>query len=85
MAKQTLFNEALDLTQRVWKDRYEIDPMRNIPMPQMDGEPVKIDALWTDGGLRPNANVLAFFVQPISNEDELEQWKQRLEKWPIRG
>ncbi len=85
MANQTLFNEALDLTQRIWKDRYEIEPMRNIPMPQMDGEPVKIDALWTDGGLRPNANVLAFFVQPISNENELEQWKQRLEKWPIRG
>jgi hypothetical protein len=81
MANQTLFNEALDLTQRIWK----IEPMRNIPMPQMDGEPVKIDALWTDGGLRPNANVLAFFVQPISSESELEQWKQRLEKWPIRG
>jgi hypothetical protein len=85
MTNQSLFNEALDLTQCIWKDRYEIEPMRNIPMPQMDGEPVKIDALWTDGGLRPNANVLAFFIQPISNENELAQWKQRLEKWPIRG
>ena len=86
MTSQALFNEALDVTQRIWMDRYQIEPMRNIPMPEIDTQGiVKIDALWTDGGLRPNANILAFFVQPVSDENDLDRWRQRLEEWPIRG
>lgn len=86
MTSQALFNEALDLTQRIWMDRYQIEPMRNIPMPEIDTQGiVKIDALWTDGGLRPNANILAFFVQPISDENDLDRWRRRLEAWPVRG
>ena len=86
MTSQALFNEALDLTQRIWMDRYQIEPMRNIPMPEIDTQGiVKIDALWTDGGLRPNANILAFFVQPVSDENDLDRWRRRLEEWPVRG
>jgi hypothetical protein len=86
MTSQALFNEALDLTQRIWMDRYQIEPMRNIPMPEIDTQGiVKIDALWTDGGLRPNANILAFFVQPVPDEDDLDRWRRRLEEWPVRG
>ncbi|WP_103670004.1 N-6 DNA methylase [Pseudanabaena sp. BC1403] len=86
MTSQALFNEALDLTQRIWKDRYQIEPMRNIPMPEIDTQGiVKIEALWTDGGLRPNANILAFFVQPVSDENDLDRWRRRLEEWPVRG
>jgi predicted RNA methylase len=86
MTSQALFNEALDLTQRIWMDRYQIEPMRNIPMQEIDTQGiVKIDALWTDGGLRPNANILAFFVQPVSDENDLDRWRRRLEEWPVRG
>ncbi len=86
MTSQALFNEALDLTQRIWMDRYQIEPMRNILMPEIDTQGiVKIDALWTDGGLRPNANILAFFVQPVSDENDLDRWRRRLEEWPVRG
>lgn len=86
MTSQALFNEALNLTQRIWMDLYQIEPMRNIPMPEIDTEGiVKIDALWTDGGLRPNANILAFFVQPVSDENDLDRWRRRLEEWPVRG
>lgn len=82
MTSQALFNEALELTQRIWV----IEPMRNIPMPEIDAKGiVKIDALWTDGGLRPNANILAFLIQPVSDENDLDRWRRRLEEWPVRG
>lgn len=82
MTSQALFNEALYITQRIW----EIEPIRNIPMPEIDAKGiVKIDALWTDGGLRPNANILAFLIQPVSDENDLDRWRRRLEEWPVRG
>ncbi|CAN1212221.1 site-specific DNA-methyltransferase (adenine-specific) [Tumidithrix helvetica PCC 7403] len=86
MTSQALFNEALDITQRIWMDRYQIEPKRDISMPEIDAsEPVGINALWTDYGLRPNANSLAFFIQSISNENDLNRWRRRLEEWPVRG
>ncbi|MFM7578708.1 MAG: N-6 DNA methylase [Microcystaceae cyanobacterium] len=78
-----LFNEVLDITQSIWK----AEPMRNIRMPDINktAEPVEIRALWTDYGLRPNAGILAFLIQPVSDKKNLEQWKARLKEWPIRG
>ncbi|MCA6595808.1 MAG: N-6 DNA methylase [Pseudanabaena sp. M046S1SP1A06QC] len=82
MTSQALFNKALYITQRIW----EIEPIRNIPMPEIDAKGiVTIDALWTDGGLRPNANILAFLIQPVSDENDLNRWRRRLEEWPVRG
>ncbi|MFM7382285.1 MAG: hypothetical protein ACKO1W_04405, partial [Microcystaceae cyanobacterium] len=65
-----LFNEVLDITQSIWK----AEPMRNIRMPDINktAEPVEIRALWTDYGLRPNAGILAFLIQPISDKKNLE-------------
>ena len=78
-----LFNEVLDITQSIWK----AEPMRNIRMPDINktAEPVEVRALWTDYGLRPNAGILAFLIQPVSDKKNLEQWKARLKEWPIRG
>ncbi|WP_310485613.1 N-6 DNA methylase, partial [Chamaesiphon sp. VAR_48_metabat_403] len=45
---------------------------------------VDLDLLWTDGGLRPRANNLAFLIQQIERGD-LELWIQRLRAWTIRG
>lgn len=86
MANQ-LFNETLEITQRIWKEKFQVEPMRNIRMPDINktAEPIKIDALWTDYGLRPNAGVLAFLIQPITDRNNLEEWKKRLKEWPIRG
>ena len=63
MANQ-LFNETLEITQRIWKEQFQVEPMRNIRMPVLETRQivttVSFDALWTDRGLRPNANNLAF-------------------------
>lgn len=82
MNRESLYQESLELTQRSWN----LEPVKGVRMPVLDrGEPVSIDALWTDGGLRPSANNLAFLIQQIFHVDEIAQWKQRLEAWPIRG
>ena len=56
-------------------------------MPDIDNtkKTVVIDALWTDYELRPNAGILAFLIQPVTDRNNLEEWKKRLKKWPIRG
>jgi len=75
-------NAAIDSANRAW----DVEPVRNVRMPVLDSEKaVTIESLWTDGGLRPNANNLAFFIQPIENENSLRQWMQRFQEWPIRG
>jgi hypothetical protein len=55
-------------------------------MPEPDvQQTVEVDVLWTDGGLRPRANNLAFLIQQVSNREDLERWKQRLKEWTVRG
>lgn len=82
MNRESLYQRALELTKRRW----ELEPVRGVRMPVLDrAEPVSIDALWTDGGLRPSANNLAFLIQRVSSPNEMNQWKQRLGTWPIRG
>jgi hypothetical protein len=78
----SLFDAAVDMAHRIW----EIQPVRGVRMPGLDGQQTAlIDVLWTDGGLRPNATNLAFFVQRVDNSDELGTWRDRLAVWPIRG
>jgi hypothetical protein len=55
-----------------------------MPEPSVQ-QTVAIDALWTDGGLRPRANNLAFLIQKVSDREDLERWKQRLKVWTVRG
>ena len=82
MNRESLYQKALELAK--WK--WELEPVQGVRMPVLDRtEPVSIDALWTDGGLRPSANNLAFLIQRVSNPNEMDQWKQRLGTWPIRG
>jgi len=82
----SLFNEALETTSDIWESQYQIKPVLNIRMPVPDAQmPVTINALWTDRGLRPSSNNLAFLIQDVSRPGELERWKQRLRVLPIRG
>ena len=82
MFSSSLFEAAVETAQRIW----QIEPVRGIRMPEPNvQQTVAIDVLWTDGGLRPRANNLAFLIQQVSNRDDLERWKQRLKAWTVRG
>jgi hypothetical protein len=77
-----LFKAAVETAQRIW----QIDPVWGIRMPEPNAQQtVEIDVLWTDSGLRPRANNLAFLIQQVSNREDLELWKQRLQAWTVRG
>lgn len=81
MFSSSLLEAAVETVQRIW----QIEPVRGIRMPAHNvNETVDLDLLWTDGGLRPRANNLAFLIQQVNRED-LELWKQRLRAWTIRG
>lgn len=82
MVSSSLFEAAVETAQRIW----QIEPVQGIRMPEPNAQQiVAIDVLWTDGGLRPRANNLAFLIQHVSNREDLECWKQRLKAWTIRG
>jgi 16S rRNA G966 N2-methylase RsmD len=55
-----------------------------IPSANSNEQPIPVDAIWTDYGLRPNSNNLSFMVQSVQ-ESEIDKWKQRLSYWPIRA
>ena len=89
MANQ-LFNETLEITQHIWREQFKVESMRNIRMPVLETQKivttVNFDALWTDSGLRPNANNLAFLIQNISDvRESKKQWEQRLQSFPVRA
>lgn len=81
MAVRGLDN-VIEIAHRVWG----IEPHRHvrIPSPNSNEQPIPVDALWTDYGLRPNSNNLSFMVQSV-HESEINAWKQRLRYWPIRA
>lgn len=82
MPSSSLFEAAVETAQRIW----QIEPVRHVRMPEPNvQQTVAIDALWTDGGLRPRANNLAFLIQQVSSREDLERWKQRLKVWTVRG
>ncbi len=68
--------------ERVW----QMEPHRfvRIPVADRDREPVAVNAIWTDYGLRPSASNLAFIIQDVSQQD-INQWKRWLADWPIRA
>ena len=72
---------AIGTAQRVW----QIEPHRNVRLPLVDNNPISVDALWTDKGLRPSFNNLAFVVQYCQNLEELNSQKRKLADLPIRG
>jgi len=75
-------DDVVETAMRVW----QMEPHRNvrIPVADKDREPVAVNAIWTDYGLRPSATNLAFMVQAVSEQD-MEQWKRWLGDWPIRA
>ena len=85
MANTLQFEAAMKSASDVWG----LEPVQNIRMPMLENQcnviTAEVDALWTDGGLRPNANNLAFLMQSIANENELKIWEQRLKTLPVRG
>jgi len=63
-----------------------MEPHYNVRIPPASkaDEPVAIDALWTDYGLRPSATNLAFMVQ-IVPQQSMEQWRRWLRDLPLRA
>jgi len=72
---------AIHTAQEVW----QMEPYRNFRLPLVDNNPIAVDALWTDEGLRPNFNNLAFVVQYCQDLEELNSQKEKLAYLPIRG
>lgn len=82
VSTSSLFDTAVETAQRIW----QLEPVRHVRMPEPNArQTVPIDALWTDLGLRPRANNLAFLIQQVNSREDLEQWKQRMKAWTIRG
>ena len=75
---------VVETAKRVW----EMTPHRNVRMPVIEKkknqEPVPVDAVWTDYGLRPSATNLAFMVQAVPQQN-ISQWKRWLSDWPMRA
>ncbi|MBW4667649.1 MAG: N-6 DNA methylase [Cyanomargarita calcarea GSE-NOS-MK-12-04C] len=74
---------VIETARRVWN----MEPHRDVRIPPVinsDSEPISVDALWTDYALRPSATNLAFMVQSVTQSD-IEQWKRRLNRYPIRA
>lgn len=82
MAGSPGLDDAVETAKRVWR----MKPHRNvrIPVAEKHREPVPVNAIWTDYGLRPSATNLAFMVQAV-RQQEIEQWKRWLREWPIRA
>lgn len=75
-------DDVVEIAMQVW----QMEPHRNvrIPVADKDREPVAVNAIWTDYGLRPSATNLAFMVQAVPQQN-MEQWKRWLRDWPIRA
>jgi hypothetical protein len=74
---------------KVANDAWGIQPVQEVRMPVLENQrtvtTAEVHALWTDGGLRPNASNLAFLMQRFYSAGDLEQWKQRLKTLPVRA
>ncbi len=82
MAGSPGLNYVVETATRVW----QMKPCHNvrIPVADNDREPVTVDAIWTDYGLRPSATNLAFMVQAVPQQN-IGQWKRWLSDWPMRA
>lgn len=78
----------LEPAMKAANDAWGFNPLQKVRMPMLENQEViteEIDALWTDRGLRPNASNLAFLMQSISGEGEVEQWTNKIRSFPVRG
>lgn len=78
----------LEPAMKAANDAWGFNPLQKVRMPMLENQRViteEVDALWTDGGLRPNASNLAFLMQSISGEGEVEQWTKKIRSFPVRG
>jgi len=80
MAGSPGLDYVVEIAERVW----HMQPHRNVRIPVADNDPVAVNAIWTDYGLRPNATNLAFMVQAVPPQ-EMNQWKRWLRDWPVRA
>ena len=80
MAGSPGLDYVVETAERVWK----MQPHRNVRIPVADNDPVAVNGIWTDYGLRPSATNLAFMVQAVRQQN-VEQWKRWLRDWPIRA
>jgi len=82
MAGSVGLEYVVDTARRVWN----MEPHYNVRIPPASkaDEPVAIDALWTDYGLRPSATNLAFMVQVVPQQS-MEQWRRWLRDLPLRA
>ena len=78
----------LEPAMKAANDAWGFNPLQKVRMPMLENQRViteEVDALWTDRGLRPNASNLAFLMQSISGEGEVEQWTNKIRSFPVRG
>ena len=82
MAGSVGLEYVVDTARRVWN----MEPHYNVRIPPASkaDEPMAIDALWTDYGLRPSATNLAFMVQVVPQQS-MEQWRRWLRDLPLRA
>lgn len=83
MVGSALLSYAINTVSQVWN----MEPHRNIRISSFktDQPPEPVDGLWTDKGLRPTANNLAFTVKYVQDAAEKRKWAERLQELPIRG
>ena len=78
----------LEPAMKAANDAWGFNPLQKVRMPMLENQLViteEVDVLWTDRGLRPNANNLAFLMQSISGEGDVEQWMEKIKTFPVRG
>jgi len=80
MAGSPGLDYVVETAERVW----QMQPHRNVRIPVAGNDPVAVNAIWTDYGLRPSATNLAFMVQAVPPQ-EMNQWKRWLRDWPVRA
>ena len=80
MAGSPGLDYVVETAEGVWK----MQPHRNVRIPVAGNDPVAVNGIWTDYGLRPSATNLAFMVQAVPPQ-EMNQWKRWLRDWPFRA
>lgn len=80
MAGSPGLDYVVETAERVW----QMQPHRNVRIPVAGNDPVAVNGIWTDYGLRPSATNLAFMVQAVPPQ-EMNQWKRWLRDWPVRA
>ena len=74
---RTLLFEVFEEAMKAANDAWGMHPVQEVRMPVLENQrtvtTAEVNALWTDGGLRPNASNLAFLMQRVSNAGQSSQ------------